>query len=94
MKTKHNGAGGTTVALPGWTRTPDGLTKTFVQPNFRAAVALVNWIAELAEAMDHHPDIRLHDYKRLTVTIITHSPRAITEKDYELAERIEHLGSA
>ncbi len=79
-------------ALPGWSLTPEGIRKTYRQPNFRAAVALVNWVAELAEAMDHHPDVLIHGYRRVTFTIMTHSEKAVTEKDFTLATQIEQLG--
>ena len=79
--------------LPGWTLSPEGLRKTYRQPNFRAAVALVAWVAELAEAADHHPDVLIHGYRRVTFTIITHSEGGVTEKDVALARQIEGLGS-
>lgn len=79
-------------ALPGWFLTSEGIRKTYRQPNFRAAVALVNWVAELAEAMDHHPDLLIHGYRRVTCTIMTHSEKAVTEKDFTLATQIEQLG--
>jgi 4a-hydroxytetrahydrobiopterin dehydratase len=77
------------AGLPGWSASPEGLRKTFVQPNFRAAVAFVAWVAELAEAADHHPDVLIHGYRRVTLTIMTHSEGAITGKDVALAGRIE-----
>jgi len=80
------------LSLPGWTKSPEGLTKTYVQPNFRAAVALVNWIAELAEAMNHHPDLKIYGYKRVTVTTTTHEVKALTERDFELAGKNERVG--
>ncbi len=80
--------------LPGWTLSPEGLKKTFRQPNFRAAVALVGWVAELAEAADHHPDVLIHGYRRVTFTIITHSEGGVTEKDVALARSIEGLGAS
>jgi len=79
-------------SLPGWALTPEGLRKTFPQPNFRAAVAYVAWVAELAEAADHHPDVLIHGYRRVTFTIMTHSERAVTEKDAALAAAIERGG--
>lgn len=79
-------------ALPGWALTPQGLQKTFLQPNFRAAVGFVNWVAELAEAADHHPDVLIHRYRRVTLTIMTHSAKGITRNDLELAGRIERHG--
>lgn len=80
------------AAPPGWTLTPAGLRKTFVQPNFRAAVAFVAWVGELAEAMDHHPDALIHGYRRVTLTIMTHRVGRVTAKDVALAARIEGLG--
>lgn len=79
--------------LPGWALTDEGLRKTFSQPNFRAAVGFVNWVAELAEAADHHPDVLIHRYRRVTLTIMTHSENAVTAKDFDLAGRIERQGS-
>ena len=79
--------------LPGWEYSPAGLQKTFVQPNFRAAVGFVNWVAELAEAADHHPDVLIHRYRRVTLTIMTHSENGITQKDLDLATRIERHGA-
>ncbi len=78
--------------VPGWELTPEGLRKTFVQPNFRAAVGFVNWVAELAEAADHHPDVLIHGYRRVTLTIMTHSEHGVTAKDLDLAARIEKHG--
>jgi len=80
------------TSLPGWALTPGGLQKTFVQPNFRAAVAFVNWVAELAEAADHHPDVLIHRYRRVTLTIMTHSVNGITRNDFDLAGRVERHG--
>jgi 4a-hydroxytetrahydrobiopterin dehydratase len=80
------------VSLPGWAMTPGGLQKTFIQPNFRAAVGFVGWVAELAEAADHHPDILVHRYRRVTLTIMTHSAGGVTAKDVDLAGRIQRHG--
>jgi 4a-hydroxytetrahydrobiopterin dehydratase len=77
------------AALPGWRRTPEGIRKTWVMPNFRAALAFAGWVGELAEAADHHPDILIHRYKRVTLTLLTHSEGAVTEKDVALAASIE-----
>ena len=41
--------------------------------------------------MNHHPDLNLHGYKNVTVTLSTHSEGGITTKDFELAAQIEAL---
>lgn len=79
--------------MPGWALTRDGLQKTFIQPNFRAAVGFVNWVAEVAEAADHHPDVLIHRYRRVTLTIMTHSENGVTAKDLALAGQIERHGA-
>lgn len=48
-----------------------------------------NWVAELAEAADHHPDVLVHRYRRVTLTIMTHSENGTTSKDLDLAAQIE-----
>ncbi len=75
--------------LPGWESTPDGIRKTFSRRDFKDAIRLVNAVAELAEEVNHHPDILLFGWNKVTFTLMTHSEKAITEKDIALASRIE-----
>ena len=44
-----------------------------------------------AEARNHHPDLYLHDNKKLTITLHTHNVMAITKKDYNLANAIDNI---
>lgn len=80
-------------ALNGWSRDGISIKKTFVLGGFVAAVEFVRRIVPLAEEMDHHPDVRIFAYKRVELTISTHSAGAITEKDFSLAAKIEALPS-
>ncbi len=57
-------------------------------PDFPAAVALVSRIAEVAEEMDHHPDIDIR-WRTLTFTCATHSANGVTALDVDLAARID-----
>lgn len=58
--------------------------------NFMELVAIVNDIANIAEVENHHPDLYLHDYKKLKITITTHDEgNQVTEKDWSLAKKIE-----
>lgn len=59
--------------------------------DFNAAVKVINDVAELAEAHNHHPDLCLHAYNRLTITLISHDSGGVTERDYELAAAIDQL---
>jgi 4a-hydroxytetrahydrobiopterin dehydratase len=67
------------------------LTKEFTFDNFIHALDFVNKIKPLAEEMNHHPDILIHSYKKVKIMLFTHSENKITEKDHELAEKIDSI---
>lgn len=75
-------------ARTGWTRRGHAITRTFEFPTFPAAIAFVNRIADVAETMDHHPDVDIR-YTKVTCTLSTHSAGGITAKDFKLAESID-----
>ena len=60
--------------------------------DFAAAMALVNRVAEAAEAADHHPDILVHGWNKVRLTLSTHSEGGITATDLALAAAIDDLG--
>ncbi len=74
-----------------WKTENNKWVKEFEFSNFVEAVKFVNKIVPLAESADHHPDILIHSYKKVRVELVTHSEGQITEKDYDLAEKINHL---
>ena len=74
--------------LPGWELQGESLHAELDTPDFRTAVALVTAVADEAEQMDHHPDIDIR-YRRVHLTLSTHSAGGITQLDIELAHRIE-----
>ena len=51
---------------------------------------MVNDIWSLAEDANHHPDMEI-GYKGISVKLITHDKNAITDKDIDLAHKIENL---
>ncbi|MFT4326224.1 MAG: 4a-hydroxytetrahydrobiopterin dehydratase [Candidatus Woesearchaeota archaeon] len=67
------------------------LVRDFAFSNFLEAISFVNKVAELAEDADHHPDILIHDYKFVTVSLVSHDVSSITDKDHSLAEKIDAL---
>ena len=79
------------VNLPGWEVREGQLTKTFTVKSFAHAVLFIGAIGQLAEAANHHPDLNLHGYNKLTVNLSTHSAGGLTAKDFNLAEQIEKL---
>lgn len=74
-------------SVPGWERSGETLTRKLEFRDFRHAVAFLNLIAFDAEELDHHPDLEL-SYKRMNLSLSTHSEGKVTEKDFELARRI------
>ncbi len=66
------------------------LAKSFEFKNFSDALEFVNKVGELAEKANHHPDINL-SWGYVRVSLTTHSEHAITEKDRELAVKIDKI---
>ncbi len=77
--------------MSGWEFHDSFITKAFNLENFKTALAFVNKIGELAEEKDHHPDILLHNWNQVTITLSTHSEGGVTDKDMELAKEINNL---
>jgi len=74
-------------ALPGWERAGGIITSTYAMPSFPLGIALVDRVAVLAEAADHHPDIDIR-WRRVTLRLTTHDAGGLTAKDLELAAGI------
>jgi 4a-hydroxytetrahydrobiopterin dehydratase len=74
--------------LSGWQLASATLKKTFTFPDFRGAMAFVTKVALHAEALDHHPEI-LVSGSRVVLTLTTHDAGGLTERDFNLARRID-----
>jgi 4a-hydroxytetrahydrobiopterin dehydratase len=53
----------------------------------------VNRVADLAEEADHHPDILVDGWNKVRLTLTTHSAGGLTDNDFQMAKRIDGLGS-
>ncbi|MFO8001619.1 MAG: 4a-hydroxytetrahydrobiopterin dehydratase [Marinilabilia sp.] len=71
-----------------WTIENGQLTRTFVRKNFVDAVDFAQRLVPIAEAADHHPDIEIFAYKKVTVRLKSHDVGEITERDLKMAEEI------
>ncbi|WP_077800510.1 4a-hydroxytetrahydrobiopterin dehydratase [Streptomyces sp. JHA26] len=77
--------------LPGWSLDAGRLTRAYRLASHFAATAMVVHIAQVQEELDHHSDLTL-GYNTVTLAVSTHSAGgAVTEKDVELARRVEEL---
>ena len=74
--------------VPGWKRDGEWLSRVYEFPSFPAAIAFVNRVAGVAEALDHHPDIAIA-YTKVTLRVSTHDAGGLTENDFALASRID-----
>jgi 4a-hydroxytetrahydrobiopterin dehydratase len=79
--------------LPEWSRDGDVLVRTVVRQDWRAAIDLVVAVADEADRRDHHPDICVTGYRRVTFRLTTHSAAGITDRDVGLARRIDDLAT-
>jgi 4a-hydroxytetrahydrobiopterin dehydratase len=77
-----------TAELPRWYYEDGALRRRYLTSGWRATLMVVNTVGHLAEAAWHHPDLSV-SYADVIVTLMTHSARGITEKDFALARRIE-----
>lgn len=76
--------------LSDWTQQGNAITRTYTLRSFPAALAFAAAVGHLAERADHHPDI-LIQYKRVTLTLSTHSAGGLTAKDFDLARAIDAI---
>lgn len=78
------------TALPGWYYEDGWLRRVYKTDGWPTTLMLVNAIGYCAEAAGHHPDLAV-TWARLVVKLVTHSAGGITDKDFELARRIEEV---
>jgi 4a-hydroxytetrahydrobiopterin dehydratase len=78
-------------SVNGWTVIEDNkkIEKEFIFKNFREVLKVVNQIGEIAEAEGHHPDLNIHDFKKLTVMLWTHAINGLSINDFILAAKID-----
>ena len=78
------------TALPGWYYEDGWIRRVYKTDGWPTTLMLTNAIGYLAEAGYHHPDLAV-TWGRITVKLSTHSAGGITDKDFELARRIEDV---
>jgi 4a-hydroxytetrahydrobiopterin dehydratase len=78
------------AALPGWSVDAGALRKAFRFADWRATIAFVNAVADLADRAGHHPDLAV-GFGRCTVAWSTHDAGGITQNDLACAARTEAL---
>ena len=64
------------------------IEKNFQFKDFKETMLFVNAIAEIAETLAHHPDIKIV-WNKVNLVISTHDKGGLTEKDFQLASQID-----
>jgi 4a-hydroxytetrahydrobiopterin dehydratase len=74
-----------------WQREGEAIVREWELKDFAAALSFVDRVGEAAERANHHPDILLHGWNKVRLTLSTHSEGALTQADFDLARRIDQL---
>jgi 4a-hydroxytetrahydrobiopterin dehydratase len=67
------------------------IQKTFDFIDFRHALGFINEVGDLAEFEGHHPDLHLHNWNKVTLTLSTHSIKGLSENDFIMAAKIDQI---
>jgi 4a-hydroxytetrahydrobiopterin dehydratase len=76
--------------LPHWFFEDGWIRRKYKTSGWKATLMVVNTVGHLAEAAWHHPDLTV-SYAFVIVKLMTHDAKGITDKDFELAKKIEQV---
>ena len=74
-----------------WEREGDEIVREWRFDDFAEAIAFVNRVAELSEEANHHPDIFIHGWNKVKLSLTNHSAGGLTEMDFDMAARFDRL---
>ena len=74
-----------------WRREDETLVRDLKFDDFQAAMAFVDRVAAAAEQANHHPDILVHGWDNVRLTLTTPGAGRVTENDRAMAETIDGL---
>ena len=74
-----------------WRREGDEIVRDWQLENFGQAMEFVNRVADVAEEANHHPDILIHGWNKVRLSMTNHSAGGLTEADFAMAGRIDAL---
>lgn len=76
--------------LPHWYLEKGWIRRKYKTSGWKGTLMVINAVGHLAEAAWHHPDLSA-SYAFVIVKLMTHSAKGITDKDFELAKKIEEV---
>jgi 4a-hydroxytetrahydrobiopterin dehydratase len=74
-----------------WQREGDELVRDWKFEDFAEAIAFVNRVAEAAEEANHHPDILVHGWNKVRLSLANHAAGGLTDADFEMAKVFDGL---
>ncbi len=74
--------------LPLWVFEGNWIKRKYKTQNWKSTLMVINTVGHLAEAAWHHPDITA-SYAWVEVRLTNHAAKGVTDKDFELAKKIE-----
>jgi 4a-hydroxytetrahydrobiopterin dehydratase len=76
--------------LPHWRYEGGWIRRKYKTHGWKGTLMAINAVGHLAEAAWHHPDITA-SYAWVEVRLMNHAAKGITDKDFELAKKIEEV---
>lgn len=67
------------------------IEKLFHFVDFKHALTFANEIGDIAEFEGHHPDINIHDWNKVTISLSTHAIKGLSENDFIIATKVDQI---
>ena len=78
--------------IKGWSVLEDQkIHKKYHFLDFKRAMSFAHEVADVAEFENHHPDIYIHDWNKVTITFSTHAIKGLSENDFIMAAKIDQI---
>jgi 4a-hydroxytetrahydrobiopterin dehydratase len=74
-----------------WVREGDQIVRDIKLENFDEAIMLVDRVAEVSLTYNHHPDILIHGWNKVRLSLTHHEAGGLTEVDFDMAARFDAL---
>jgi 4a-hydroxytetrahydrobiopterin dehydratase len=74
-----------------WKQEGEHIVRDWEFKDFKEAIAFVNKVADAAEESNHHPDILVHGWNKVRLSLTNHSAGGLTDADFEMARKIDAL---
>jgi 4a-hydroxytetrahydrobiopterin dehydratase len=74
-----------------WQREGDEIVREWKFKDFGEAMAFVNRVADAAEEANHHPDILVHGWNKVRLSLTNHSAGGLTAQDFDMADKFDGL---